>query len=87
MLALWADGRSLEQLRTVLFDITQDAALRSRFDPVEELRFFWHQQALERDRVFTHHLSPGHRPPLLRPEWAAQVERLKSLHSATATVA
>jgi hypothetical protein len=76
---LWADGRALEQLRAVLFEATRDDALRRPYDPLDAVRFFWHQQHEERQRVFTHFLSKPHLPALSVPAWADDLAKLKTL--------
>jgi hypothetical protein len=83
LVALHAAGRDLEALRAVLFDITQDPALRERYDPIEDLRWFWHQQHEQRQKCFSHHLSRPHLPARTTPEWAEDVARLKTLREAT----
>jgi hypothetical protein len=76
---LWADGRHLESLRAVLFEVTQDDALRKPYDPLDAVRWHWHEQAEQRARVFTHFLSKPHLPALAAPPWAEDLATLKTL--------
>lgn len=57
MLKLWGDGRQLEQLRQVLYEVTELPELARPFDALDAVKYFWHQQSIDRDRVWTHHLS------------------------------
>ena len=59
---LWLRNRGLDDLRRTLLDATGDARFAREFDLLDQLRYHWHAEQKARDRVFTHMLSPGHRP-------------------------
>jgi hypothetical protein len=87
MLNVWMDGREVEHLRRVLHEATADPEFAKPYDPLDDIKFFWHQQQVERQRVFTHYLSVPHRPVPPTPTWASKAQRVIELHEAVKGVA
>ncbi len=83
---LFLDSRELDSLRQVLCIATGEARFSRAFDAVDRLRKHWEMQSVARQRIFTHYLSPGHRPAMAAPTWAATAARLKALSEATRRV-
>ena len=79
---LYVRNRRLEDLRRVLHDATDERRFAKAADYVDRLRYHWHEQAVARERVLFHTLSPGHRPKSEPASWAAQMARLRELHYA-----
>ena len=80
---LFLRGRSVEELRRALHGATNEPKWSREHDFLDAVRFHWHVQQSERDRVLRFVRAPGHRPrPSTAPPWAEQVTRLSELKNA-----
>jgi hypothetical protein len=82
MLQLWAANRELERLRLPLYEVTHLPELTKPFDGLDAVKEFWHQQAIDRARIWSHAMSIHHLPTPPTPSWAAEAAHLRELHRA-----
>jgi hypothetical protein len=72
-------ARALTSLRRVLHDATGDPRFAKAWDPIDDVRYFWHQEAQRRARVFTHVLGPGYPRKKEPSPWADDAAQLSAL--------
>lgn len=80
---LWVESRELDSLRAALLASTAEGRYMRPFAAIDKLRSAWEAHATARARVFTHMLSPGHRPAMPTPPWTEKAARLRALATAT----
>jgi hypothetical protein len=75
--------RRVNELNRLLHTATGAPKYAKEIDFVDQVKWFWHQQQIARNRIFTHHLAPVMRSQLTAapPPWAEAATRLSQLPS------